>query len=97
MPGSQIELEQRRGRQAPYVLKKCRGTGHVFPRQVLPNRIKIEPARHPLGLQQYLDLGAEYQPLLDAGVVKRLDADVIARQHEFALAPIEQRDRKHAV
>ncbi|MNO42297.1 hypothetical protein D3C76_324860 [compost metagenome] len=51
-----------------------------------------------VGVRQHrLDLRAEQQPLLVAGVVQRLDPQAITYQQEMAIAPVEHGKGEHAI
>ncbi len=65
-------------------------------RQVEPQRVEVQLARHRRVLQQALELGAERQRAAVAAPVQRLDGEAVVGQHQAPAPGVPQGDREHA-
>ena len=86
-----------RGLEPPYVADQRRRARHVFPREILRERVDVELPRHAARGKDGLDLRSEHELLRVDRKVERLDPDMVAGQHHPLPRPVQQRDGKHAV
>ena len=71
-------------------------TGGRAGREELGQRRLIRPRLNQPALEDGLDLGGEDEAVADAGVVKRLHAEAIAREEEAAAGRVPDREGEHA-
>src|SRR5205807_9702390 len=65
--------------------------------QVLLEARELQPGRAPAAGQHGLDFRSEEKPLVGDAVKQRLDAEMIAAQHDAAVAHVVKAEGEHAV
>src|SRR5690606_8759634 len=90
------EYEEVAGRQLPDALEHRARRRDDPQRQVLVKRVRIELCEARFESEERLDLGGECEALAVMPVVKRLLAEVIAREQQATLREIVERKGEHA-
>ena len=83
------------GQKFAGVAENRRRRRHVGEAQVVVEGLVVDRAVES-GCEEALQLGAEKQPPAAEGVMERLDAEAIARDHEAALPRVPEREGEHA-